>query len=160
MTPAFDCRRCGHCCAGEGGIVLSPGDAARLAGHLGLAVDAFLAAHAEAKGRLPRLLTGADGYCEFYDHALPGCGVHPARPDVCRAWPFFRGNLLDAGSWAMISEDCPGVERGAGHAGFAAQGREYMREHGLFKPRGPETPEALVPPWPEDLRSGNSGDAP
>lgn len=151
MNPAFECRRCGHCCSGEGGIVLAPSDAARLAAHLGLAVEDFLADHTEAKGRLPRLRTGADGCCEFYAPDLPGCGVHTARPDVCRAWPFFRGNLLDPESWAMIQEDCPGVNPAAGHAGFAAQGRDYMRGHGLFRRRGPETPEALVPPWPADL---------
>lgn len=160
MKPAFECRRCGHCCAGEGGIVLSPSDAARLAAHLGLALDAFLAAHTEAKGRLPRLRTGPDGYCEFYDASLPGCGAHLARPDVCRAWPFFRGNLLDEASWAMIQDDCPGVDPAAGHARFTAQGREYMRGNGLFRPRGPQTPEALVSPWPADCPAGQSEDTP
>jgi len=156
-VPAFACQRCGHCCEGQGGIVLSPSDAARLAAHLGLALDAFLAAHTEAKGRLPRLLAGPDGYCEFYDHALPGCGVHLARPDVCRAWPFFRGNLMDPESWAMIQGDCPGVDKAAGHAEFAAQGRAYMRENGLFRQRGDQTPEALVSPWPDDAPQGHEG---
>lgn len=151
MKPAFECQRCGHCCAGEGGIVLAASDAARLAAHLGVSRDEFLAAHTEAGGRLPRLRTGPDGYCAFYAPDLPGCGIHPARPDVCRAWPFFRGNLLDAGSWEMIQDDCPGVVPAAGHAGFVEQGRAYMREHGLFRRRGPDAPEALVPPWPEDL---------
>ncbi len=149
---AFDCQRCGHCCEGRGGIVLAPSDAARLAAHLGLAVEEFLARHTERKGRLPRLLAGPDEYCEFYDHALPGCGVHPARPDICRAWPYFRGNLLDAESWAMMREDCPGMELPAAHAEFAAQGRAYMQEHGLFKRRGDDTPEALVSPWPDDAQ--------
>jgi hypothetical protein len=39
---AFTCRLCGHCCQGEGGIVLAEGDIARLATHLGLSREAFL----------------------------------------------------------------------------------------------------------------------
>ena len=42
---AFDCRRCGHCCHGEGGIVLTSRDRARLAEHLGLDVEGFIEAH-------------------------------------------------------------------------------------------------------------------
>ena len=33
----FNCRMCGHCCEGRGGIVVSPTDLARLAAHMGLA---------------------------------------------------------------------------------------------------------------------------
>ena len=33
----FQCRMCGHCCEGRGGIVVSPADLTRLAAFLDLA---------------------------------------------------------------------------------------------------------------------------
>jgi uncharacterized protein len=145
---AFACQRCGHCCQGQGGIVLTLEDMARLADHLGLDLAGFLSKHTESRGGKACLTTGPDGFCEFFDTAQSGCGVHVARPDVCRAWPFFRGNLLDESSWSMIQDDCPGVNPAAGHAEFARQGRAYLAEHGLAKAPGCGAPCALV--LPED----------
>lgn len=138
---AFTCRRCGHCCQGEGGIVLSQSDVARLANHLRLTPQAMLSRYAEHVGGKNRLVTGPDKACIFYDQ---GCAIHPARPDVCRAWPFFRGNIIDAESHAMAAEDCPGINLEASHAEFARQGRTYLHSRGLARPRGQDVPEALA----------------
>lgn len=158
---AFTCRRCGHCCQGEGGIVLSGRDIDRLAGHLGLSAAAMLARYGEYVAGKHRLTTGDDQACVFYDQ---GCSIHPARPDVCRAWPFFRGNIIDPESHAMAAEDCPGINPEASHAAFARQGAHYLHSRGLARKRGPDTPEALAdipPPNPEDTDHGQSGfDAP
>ena len=142
-SAAFDCKRCGHCCQGEGGIVLTAGDRERLAGHLGLEVAAMLEQFAEAVGEKLRLRAGPDGYCVFFRQGL-GCGVHQGRPDICRAWPYFRGNLVDETSWLMIQTDCPGVENAAGHEAFVKEGLDYLRANGLIHEPGPETPGALV----------------
>ncbi len=53
--------------------------------------------------------------------------MHPAKPTICRAWPFFRGNMVDATSWRMAQDACPGINPGPGHAGFVAQGETYLR---------------------------------
>ncbi len=144
MTPGcdevFDCQRCGHCCQGSGGIVLTAKDLRRLAAHLGLTPAATLKAHAERVSRV-----GTDAYCVFYNHDIKGCGIHPARPDVCRAWPFFAGNLLDPDSFEMAAVDCAGICASHGHAAFRAAGLAYAREHGLGPDPedGDETPGAL-----------------
>ena len=138
---AFACQRCGHCCEGVGGIVLSAYDIERLGDHLALDREALLARFAEYVGGRQRLITGPDDYCIFYKQ---GCTVHPGRPDVCRAWPYFRGNIIDADSHAMAAEDCPGINRQASHAEFARQGRAYLVERGLTRPRGEDVPEALA----------------
>lgn len=154
---AFTCRRCGHCCLGVGGIVLSDADIARLAEHLHLDRTSLLAQYAEWVGGKYRLITGTDTYCIFYDQ---GCSMHPARPDVCRAWPFFKGNIIDAGSHAMAAEDCPGINPKASHAEFARQGRAYLESHGLHRKRGEDVPEALadIPPeQPEERNHGRPG---
>jgi uncharacterized protein len=142
---AFDCKRCGHCCQGEGGIVLTAKDRMRLARHLKLSVQAMLAAHAERAGEKFRLRSGPDGFCVFFKQGL-GCGVHLGRPDICRAWPYFRGNLVDEASWEMIQTDCPGVEKTAGHEAFVTEGVQYLRNNDLLHEPGPETPLALVLP--------------
>ncbi len=127
----FSCRRCGHCCSGRGGIVLSPGDTARLCAQLGLEEADFLARYAEMRNAKPTLISGQDGCCIFYAPDC-GCAVHQARPDVCRAWPFFRGNLVDAASFAMAKEDCPGIRADAAHADFARAGYDWLSAQGIL----------------------------
>lgn len=140
----FDCRRCGHCCHGSGGIVLRPRDTRRLAAHHTLDAATFLARYAEVKSGRNRLRVRDDGYCIFFDSGLPGCGVHPARPDVCRAWPFFAGNLYDAGSFVMAAEDCRGIDTAPGHEAFKRAGIAYLRGHDLITPEnGEDMPGAL-----------------
>ena len=90
-----------------------------------------------------------DGYCVFYREGV-GCGVHPGRPDICRAWPFFRGNLVDKTSWEMIQSDCPGVAGAAGHETFVREGVDYLYANGLVHEPGEETPHALV--LPDELK--------
>ena len=141
----FDCRRCGDCCLGEGGIILDERDVARLAAHLNQAVADFLMRCTELCSGRTRVRTAPDGYCLFYDHAIHGCAVHPARPDICRAWPFFRGNLVDEFSWRLAQDACPGIVAAAGHAAFARAGREYLRRHNLVRRDDAAAPCALTP---------------
>ncbi len=132
MSEVFACAMCGHCCEGEGGIVLAASDQQRLADHLDMAPEAMLRRFAVVSGGKHHLVSGPDGFCIFYEEGK-GCAVHPARPDVCRAWPFFRGNLLDPGSLAMAKEDCPGIATDATHAAFQRAGVAYLRQHGLAR---------------------------
>ncbi len=138
---AFECRMCGHCCHGEGGIIMSEKDRERLAEHLGISVQALIEEYSEERNGKLSLRTGDDGYCVFFRE---GCGVHPGRPDICRAWPFFRGNLIDAMSWEMIQEYCPGIAPEAGHAEFVRQGKQYLREENLLRYDPEIDPNALI----------------
>ena len=137
---AFECRRCGHCCHGAGGIVLTARDRARLAAHLGMSEEAFTAAHASRAGDKFHLGVRKDGFCVFFQE---GCAVHPARPDICRAWPYFRGNLLDAVSWELSHEYCAGINPDVPHAEFVRQGFEALRAQGVEAHNDPESPNAL-----------------
>lgn len=123
---AFECKMCGHCCEGRGGIVMAAKDRKRLADHLGLSEEEMLARYAETVAGRVRLIAGDDNFCIFYEDGK-GCTVHEGRPDICRAWPFFRGNLIDKDSWEMVQEDCPGICAEAGHAEFRRQGVAYVR---------------------------------
>lgn len=128
--PVFTCTMCGRCCEGRGGIVLSVKDLTRLSGHLEISPAEFSDYYGEPRGGKLVIRSGADGYCVFY-RAGEGCSVHAGRPDICRAWPFFKGNLLDGVSLQMAASDCPGINLEVGAEEFARQGLEYLREHGL-----------------------------
>lgn len=149
---AFDCKRCGHCCHGTGGIIMTAKDRQRLAEHLGLGIDEMLARYAERAGNKYQLRAREDGYCVFFREGH-GCAEHPGRPDICRAWPFFRGNLVDAVSWEMIQTDCKGVNNSAGHGAFITEGAAYLRDNDLVHTPGPEAPNALVVDLDALLRS-------
>ena len=87
---AIPCHRCGICCERWQPLV-SPDEAARLAGHLGMDAEAFTAAYTEPYpfDDTVRLLRREEHGCVFLgqeDDGRAACAVHPARPDACRNW--------------------------------------------------------------------------
>ena len=132
MENIFECRQCGQCCEGRGGIILSSDDLARLASFLNQSESFVIAEYAEIANGKRRLKTSKKtGHCVFFEGGR-GCLVHEGKPDICRAWPYFRGNLEDAASFEMAREYCPGISRRARHADFAEEGRRYLKRHNLF----------------------------
>ena len=104
---------------------------------------ALLSAFVRLENGKPGLKSGPDGYCVFFRPGR-GCCVHQARPDICRAWPFFRGNLADGVSYALAAGGCPGINRAAGYEEFRRQGLRYLREHGLAAAKNAaDAPNAL-----------------
>lgn len=139
----FECKKCGHCCEGRGGIVLSSEDLARLATFLGISASEFIDSYAEvANGKL-RVRTGENGFCVFF-RAGQGCGVHAGKPDICRAWPFFRGNLEDEASLNLAREFCPGIDPKVDFVDFARQGTAYLVENNLIASDGINAANSLV----------------
>ena len=128
--PAFTCQMCGHCCKGTGGIVVSPEEQDRLCRFLDMDRDVFLAQYTEHKSSKHIIRSDETGYCTFFKKGT-GCAVHPAKPDVCRAWPFFRGNLVDRISWEMAQDYCPGICGEVSHGEFVRQGLDYLKSHHL-----------------------------
>lgn len=140
---AFDCKMCGHCCLGEGGIVVSPRDLVRIAAHLELTPEQFAERHGVWKHGKLFIKVGEDGYCTFFVMGK-GCGVHVAKPDICRAWPYFRGNVVDADSLELAKDFCPGIRTDVPHAEFARQGRAYLKENGLLAKDPASEARALI----------------
>ena len=127
----FQCRMCGRCCEGHGGIVVSPGDVARLSGFLHLASEEFVARYGERTGGKVKIRAGDADCCIFFTRG-EGCTVHEVKPAVCRAWPYFRGNIVDSESLGLAKAFCPGISPHVRHDDFARLGREYLREHNLL----------------------------
>jgi len=127
---AFDCRMCGECCRGEGGIVVGPHDLQRLCAHMHIGAGSFIDLYGYRQNGKIKIRTGPDGYCIFF---LPGtgCSVPMSWPDIRRPRPFFRGNMLDAASLAMAKEFCPGINPMIGHDAFVRAGLQYLEQHRL-----------------------------
>jgi hypothetical protein len=133
---------CGVCCQGEGGIVVSSRDVQRLLDHLEMTLEVFEKRYIVRQGGKRRLSSGENGACIFYVEGR-GCSVHPGRPDVCRAWPYFKGNLMDEQSFFMAREDCPGLGPDAEFDQFVKEGVEYLQQEGLWGNGEPDAPNAL-----------------
>lgn len=129
-APVFDCRGCGHCCQGVGGIVLSVADLDRLCNNLGCTAADFQQKYGEIRNGKLYIRTGQDNYCIFFDTAT-GCGIHSFKPAVCKAWPFFRGNLMDGESLELAKGYCPGIKKDAPLQEFSREGLAYLQEHNL-----------------------------
>ncbi len=125
----FSCRKCGQCCTGQGGIVLARHDLQRLCDFFGLAEADFISTYAVVRNSKLQLRVSGNE-CVFFKSGQ-GCSVHEYKPDICRAWPFFRGNMIDAISFEMAKEFCSGIDPEAGFADFVAEGRIYLEENKL-----------------------------
>lgn len=126
----FECHKCGHCCEGRGGIVLSPKDLARLAEFLQITPEDAANSYGEVVNGKLRLQAGEDGNCIFLSPGN-GCAVHEGKPDICRAWPFFRGNLEDPASLAMAKDFCPGINPDISFQNFVKEGIKQLVAEGL-----------------------------
>lgn len=131
----FECIRCGACCSSKEMLVTVTGrDVSRIALALGLdagqmlrVIDFYL--HVE-NDPLPLGLRHIDrvrtekglailalkknevGACVFLENNL--CLIHPARPGVCRAFPFVFFKDARATSWGLsaLNTLCPGLGQG------------------------------------------------
>lgn len=138
----FDCKLCGHCCLGSGGIVVGNKDLRRLCEHFSLTPQAFAEQWGEHRGGKLFIKCGSDGYCIFFTPGT-GCGIHIAKPDICRAWPYFRGNLVDADSLELAKDFCPGIPAQQTHSEFVAEGLDYLVKEGLAGNAGADEAHAL-----------------
>lgn len=107
LPEIFHCKKCGDCCHGYGGTFLSQKDIKAIAEYTGTDVKTFLAKYCKFSGTKPILAQDKNGYCIFWDEL---CTIHPVKPYMCKAWPFIKSVLVDAGNWRIMSSMCPGID--------------------------------------------------
>lgn len=127
---SFSCKMCGHCCHGSGGIIVGTKDLSRLLEYFKMDKESFLNKYTENFNNKPCLIVNEEKYCYFFEKDK-GCVIHEARPDVCRAWPYFRGNLVDEISLEMAKTDCAGIKN-VSHPVFAHDGYAYLIDNNLL----------------------------
>jgi hypothetical protein len=115
--PIFECRQCGECCAGKGGIYVTPEEVARLADYLDMAPQELAGRYLEDSPMGPRLGV-SDGVCVFVENNR--CGVHPVKPRICREWPFLAPLLKYADELEYAKGACPGIDPDCSHEEFVA----------------------------------------
>ena len=105
----FECKLCGVCCQGEGGIFLTIEQAEGPARLLHLSLEEFVERFTEPRHGLLSLLTDAEGYCLMHDKETHYCRIHPAKPRMCRDWPYFHGMLDNLEGFEAARNNCPGI---------------------------------------------------
>ncbi len=130
----FECNQCGICCEGKNGIIVDDvKDLPRLLEFLEIENSEKLDEKFTLINNNKRVIrTGENNFCIFYSKEK-SCTIHPARPDICRAWPYFRGNIIDKTSFEMAKEDCKGILPFSKHEDFQKEGFSYLKENELLK---------------------------
>lgn len=131
---AFECTRCGQCCAGpnEGYVWISSQEVQALADFLSLSVEKVYQLYLRnIEGQLSLLESPASKDCIFLDRDDQGlslCRVYPVRPRQCRNWPFWPANLRSSSTWCLAGTRCPGINRGVVHEFQAIQQKKHLTD--------------------------------
>jgi hypothetical protein len=111
----FTCTQCGNCCTGDGYVWLSPAEIKRLAAGLKMEVPEFMLRYVRLVDEAFALIDNSKSKdCVFLDEARR-CSVYEDRPQQCRTWPFWEGNLTNARAWKTAQARCPGAGHGRLH---------------------------------------------
>ena len=107
----FACQPgCIRCCDKPGWVYLTEEDVRRAADYLHLPQDDFERRYLYRTRHLRRLRKPPGRQCVFLGET--GCGIHPAKPTQCRAYPFWPEIFDDPMEWRELTADCPGVGQG------------------------------------------------
>lgn len=120
---AFECKQCGACCQGEGGIHVRSDEAETIAHFLGISAADFLLKWCFFRHSRYYIITGSDGFCAFFDPQRQ-CTIHPVKPRPCSLWPFYPALLRDPDNWNMAKEACSGINPCCSFEQFRRQSRE------------------------------------
>lgn len=111
-----DCIGCSDCCRGMGSsIILDPMDLWRITGYTGMGfselLDTYLEMNLVDGVILPNLkLDGKGEACAFLNRE-GRCGIHPARPGICRLFPLGRIYEEDGFKYFLQIHECTRKER-------------------------------------------------
>lgn len=109
----FQCQPdCGACCdVPSGTVFLSRTDVERLAGHHRMEPDLWLGRDAlhRRDGRWMLRSVPESQVCIYFGDDRR-CTVYEARPDQCRAYPFWPEVIRTSSTWTKESKECPGIE--------------------------------------------------
>ena len=122
MKP-FECKMCGECCYGKGGIKVSDTEINRISGFLKITPGSFKSKFCEHRNNHLSIKAGEDGFCFFFDQEK-ACLIHEVKPEICSLWPFYEANLNDEFNWRLAKEACPGINDDFTFEEFVKQGRK------------------------------------
>ncbi len=107
----FECQPdCFKCCEKPGEVYFDREDIQSAAKHLNTTTRAFKAAYLKREDGHHSLQVTPGEPCTFL--TPEGCGIHPAKPKQCQAYPFWKDNLESKSMWQLVGGFCPGIDRG------------------------------------------------
>lgn len=118
---AFECVRCGRCCAGpqEGYVWITGAEIEKLAEFLHLSVEEIHQRYLRRVGRRVSLVESPESKdCIFLRWDPEGnskCAIYAVRPTQCWTWPFWPTNLFSQETWNLAALRCPGINRERRH---------------------------------------------
>ncbi len=118
---SYTCGACGRCCRDKL-IQVNPYEVALLAAQLGLSTTQCIEQHLDGI----YLRRQPDGRCTFFNEQQ-GCGVHAARPLVCRLYPL--GRTVDAAGAESFHHLLPHPQT-AGQYGEQSTVQDWITEQG------------------------------
>ncbi len=124
----FECKMCGECCKGKGGIYLESFEIERISKYLSVSTESFIIDYCEEVNGKKRLKISEKGCCVFFDE-VQKCKVHSVKPEICKLWPFFKANVEDETSFYIAKLSCPGINKSCTH-------REFVRGVTFVKTKG------------------------
>ena len=119
---AFQCKMCGECCYGEGGISVNGEEIEKIAKFMEIASEAFISGFCQEKNGRFSIKTGHDGFCIFYEKKR-GCHIYLVKPGICTLWPFYPAILKDMDNWEMAKDACPGINPECSFQNFLNQSK-------------------------------------
>ena len=125
---AFECKKCGTCCYGKGGIFVRDDEIERIADFLGIDPSSFVSRFCNEKYGRFSIKSGEDGYCVFFDKERQ-CTIHPVNPTPCSSWPFYDALLKDSDNWDSAKDACPGINPDCSFEDFLRQAEEESSAH-------------------------------
>jgi Fe-S-cluster containining protein len=131
---AFDCKRCGDCCYGEGGIFLEEDEKERISRFLGISTMDFLGRFCEERNRRTYVTTGEDHFCIFYAKGK-GCRIHPVKPARCALWPYYPAHVNDKETWEAAKWACRGIDRECSFEEFVRESQTSIQVRNKARPK-------------------------
>jgi len=114
----FQCRQCGECCQGRGGILPSPVERQLIARYLKISEAELRRDYLEPTPLGLAIKNQPGGGCIFL--AGTQCRIHPVKPRICRHWPFLPALLLHEEEFAAAKTACAGLQPDSSHSDFLA----------------------------------------
>ncbi len=106
----FRCEGCGACCTGAPGtIYTNDREVERIADHLGMDRESFIAEYLYPFRDSYSIREHEDGRCFFYDDE---CTIYRVRPSQCSTYPFWSGIVSSRAAWELEKESCRGMGKG------------------------------------------------
>ena len=117
---AFDCKMCGECCYGEGGIFMEVEEQKRIAEYLDLELEDFLSGYTEKRNGRIYAKVGVNNFCIFFKKEN-GCTIHSVKPARCELWPYYPANVADRETWDTAKLACRGINRDCSFEDFVKE---------------------------------------